>query len=316
MATILVTGCAGFIGSNFVNIYTKRFPKDSVIGIDDLSTGKKENLNSKIVFYEGSILDTKLLNKISKKHQFEYIIHFAALPSVFYSVENPFLTSQINTLGTINLLELSRKRKVKRFIFSSSAAVYGNTTTVPIKEKTASKKPLSPYSLQKLSSEQFCQLFSKLYNLETICLRYFNVYGPGQHGNSAYSTVVSAWLEALYFPKNKKAFIEGNGQQTRDFCYVNDVVNANILALKSKNKFCGEAVNIASGRKTTIIEIKNVIEKLTGLKLDLEKRPARSGDIKHSLADIKLAKKLINFRAQTQLNYGLKETIKWFIKRT
>ncbi len=315
MANILVTGCAGFIGSNFVNNYLKKFPKNTVIGLDDFSTGKKENVNKKIIFYKGSILNKNFLDKIFKKHKIDYLFHFAALPSVSFSIANPYHTSLINTLGTIHLLEFSHQYKIKRFIFSSSAAVYGNAKNLPIKELASQVKPASTYALQKYSAENFCQLFSSLYNLDTVCLRYFNVFGPGQFGNSAYSTVISAWLEALYFPNNKKAFIEGNGKQTRDFCYVDDIVNANILAAQSKQKLNGQVINIASGKKTSLIEIKNIIEKLTGKKILLEKRPPRVGDIKDSVAEIKLAKKLIKFQSKTSLERGVEKTIKWFKNR-
>lgn len=315
MTTILVTGCAGFIGSNFVNIYLKKFPKDGVVGIDDFSTGKKENVNKNINFYKGSILDKRFLDKIFKKHKIDYLFHFAALPSVSFSIENPYHSSLVNTLGTVHLLEFSHHYKVKRFVFSSSAAIYGNSKKLPIKELFNQAKPLSTYALQKHSAENFCQLFSNLYNLDTVCLRYFNVYGPGQFGGSAYSTVISAWLEALYYPKNKKGFIEGNGKQTRDFCYVDDIVNANLLAIKAKRKLNGQVINIASGKKTSLNQIKNIIEQQTGKKLQLEKRPERIGDVKNSVADTKLAKKLLNFQTKTSLQKGISKTITWFKNR-
>ena len=237
-STILVTGCAGFIGSNFIKNFIKKFPKVEIIGIDDLSSGRQSEIPKETIFYKGSILDTTLLKKIFNKHKISYVFHFAAIPRVSYSVENPVETSNVNISGTVNLLNISSKYKIKRFIFSSSSSVYGGAKNMPTSELEKTN-PKSPYAMQKYACEGFCKIFSDLFNLETVCLRYFNVFGPGQYGDSAYSTVISAWLESLYFPKNKKAFMEGNGKQSRDFCYVDNVVLANILAMKTKKSFNG-----------------------------------------------------------------------------
>jgi len=312
---ILVTGCAGFIGSNFVKTFKKRFPKVKIVGIDDFSTGRKESVDKDVVFYKGSILNKKLLDKIFKKHKPEYVFHFAALPRVSFSVENPVLTSEVNILGTVNLLDFSRKNKVKRFIYSSSSSIYGGAKVVPTKESENFADPKSPYAIQKYTGEPFCKVFSELYGLDTVCLRYFNVFGPGQYGDSPYSTVVSAWLEAAYFPKIKKAFIEGDGRQSRDFCYVDNVVEANILAMLSKNKLGGICMNIAHGEKTNLIEIKKLIEKYTDKKIFLEKRPTRIGDVRHTLANIGLAKKLIGYKPNVNFIEGLKRTVVWFETR-
>lgn len=175
--------------------------------------------------------------------------------------------------------------------------------------------PKSPYAVQKYIGEPFCKIFSELFGLDTICLRYFNVFGPGQYGDSPYSTVVSAWLESIYFPNKKSAFIEGVGTQSRDFCYVDNVISANILAMKSKRSFRGEVLNIACGEQTKIKVVKSLMEKYTGKKLNLEKRPPRLGDVKHTLADISKAKKLIGYSASVNFENGLKETIEWFKSR-
>lgn len=246
--TILVTGCAGFIGSNFVRQFNKKFPKTKIIGIDDFSTGRKDALHASVVFYKGSILNARLLKNVFSKHKPEYVFHFAALPRVSYSVKYPRYTSEINIVGTVALLEASKKYGVKRFIYSSSSSVYAEARKIPTKEAENPVNPESPYAVQKYSGELFCKLFSELYGLDTVCLRYFNVFGPGQYGDSPYSTVISAWLEALYFPKNAKAYIEGDGNQSRDFCYVDNVVEASMLSARSKKSFKGDAFNIGAGK--------------------------------------------------------------------
>jgi UDP-glucose 4-epimerase len=313
--TILVTGCAGFIGSNFIKQFRKNFPKTEIIGIDDFSTGRKDALESSIVFYRGSILDDRLLEKIFSKHKPGYVFHFAALPRVSYSIEHPRHTSEVNIVGTVSLLEASKNHGAKRFIYSSSSSVYGGAKKLPTKESENPPDPKSPYAAQKYIGEPFCKIFSELFELDTICLRYFNVFGPGQYGDSPYSTVVSSWLESIYFPKKKSAFIEGDGNQSRDFCYVDNVVLANILAMKSKRNFKGEVFNVAYGDQTKINEVKRLIEKYTGKKLNLEKRSSRLGDVRHTRADIAKARKLIGYNPRINFEDGLKETIEWFKSR-
>lgn len=313
--SILVTGCAGFIGSNFTKKFRNNFPKTKIIGIDDFSTGRKDALETSVTFYQGSILDKNLLDKIFSKHKPEYVFHFAALPRVSYSVEHPRHTSEVNIIGTVALLEASKNYNVKRFVYSSSSSVYGGAKKLPTKESENFPDPKSPYAVQKYIGEPFCRIFSELFGLDTVCLRYFNVFGPGQYGDSPYSTVISAWLESLYFPKKKTAFIEGNGNQSRDFCYVDNVVSANILAMKSKRKFMGDVLNIAHGSQIKINEIKKLIEKYTGKKLNLEKYPPRLGDVRHTLAEISKAKKLLGYNPEANFEDGLKKTIEWFRSR-
>lgn len=314
--TVLVTGCAGFIGSNFVKTFKKRFPRVGVVGIDNFATGRRDAVDKNIIFYEGSILDKNILENIFSKHRPEYIFHFAALPRVSYSVEEPVLTSEVNIVGTVNLLDISAKHKVKRFIFSSSSSVYGGAKKLPTKESENFPDPRSPYAAQKFAIEPFCRIFSDIYGMDTVCLRYFNVFGPGQYGDSPYSTVVSAWLEALYFPKaGKKPFIEGNGRQSRDFCYVDNVIDANILAMLSKKPLKGECINVAHGERTNLLEVKELIEKYSGKKLDLEKRQPRIGDVKDTQADISKAKKLLGYEPKINFEDGLVKTVDWYKKR-
>ncbi len=313
--SILVTGCAGFIGSNFTKEFRKRFPKINGIGIDDFSTGRKELLDPAARFYEGSILDEELIERIFSRHKPAYVFHFAAIPRVSYSVEYPRRTSEVNIVGTVALLEASKKHKVKRFIYSSSSSVYGGAKKLPTKESENNPCPKSPYALQKYAGESFCGMFSELHGLDTVCLRYFNVFGPGQYGDSSYSTVISALLEALYFPKKKKAFLEGDGNQSRDFCYVDNVVFANILAMESKKKLRGEACNVGHGERRNVNEVKKLLEAYTGRKIDAEKRPPRQGDVRHTHADISRAKELLGYEPHISFEEGLKRTVAWFENR-
>lgn len=314
--TVLVTGCAGFIGGNFVKKLKEEFPEITIIGIDDFSTGRQDAFNQKeICFYEGSILDRELLKNIFSKHKPEYVFHFAALPRVSFSVENPYQTNQVNVGGTVALLEESKNHGVKRFIYSSSSSVYGRADSLPVREVYHRPNPMSPYALQKYIGEKYCKMFGDLFGLSTVSLRYFNVFGPGQYGDSPYSTAIAAWLESLYFPNNKKGFLEGDGTQSRDFCYVDNVVKANILAMQSQENLMGEEFNIAHGERTSLNDVREKIEEFTGKKLELEKRPSRAGDVPHTHADISKAKELLRYEPEIKFDEGLKKTIEWFESR-
>lgn len=313
--TILVTGCAGFIGSNFVRQFKAQFPDATIIGIDNFATGRKSEVDPSITFYEGSIADADLVEKIFTKHSPEFIFHFAALPRVSYSVEEPVKTSETNILGTLTLLQAAKNHKAKRFIFSSSSSVYGGAANLPTAEADNIPNPKSPYALQKYASEHACRIFSDLHGLDTVVLRYFNVFGPGQYGDSPYATVIAAWLESIYSPQKKQLFLEGDGKQSRDFSYVDNVVDANILAMQSEKKFKGDIFNIANGERIDLLQTKELIEKYTGTKLNLENRPERLGDVKHSHADIAKARKILGFSPRISFAEGLKRTIAWNQKR-
>ncbi len=313
--TILVTGPAGFIGSNFVKEFAIAYPQTQIIGIDDFSTGRKELLAPSITFYEGSICNRELLDKIFAKHQPEFVFHFAALPRVSYSLAEPTKTAKVNIVGTIQLLEVAKNHGTKRVILSSSSSVYGGAKIMPTAEADNAPNPLSPYALQKYTDELFAKLFSDLYGLETVCLRYFNVFGPNQFGDSAYATVISAWLEGLYFPGKKELFIEGDGSQSRDFCYVSNVVQANIKAMEAPQKINGEVFNVAHGERTDLKTVKNLIEQFTKKTLTLTKRPTRPGDVAHSHADISKAKQWLSYQPNVDFKTGLKKMVQWFESR-
>jgi len=314
--SVLVTGAAGFIGGNFIRIFRARYPKTRIVGIDNLSSRPRALPPKGIVFYRGSITDGRLVEKIFRKHKPEYVFHFGAVPRVSLSVQRPADTTLANIYGTVLLLEKSRDYKVKRFIFSSSSSVYGGAKILPTKEKENPPRPVSPYALQKYAGELFCSMFSKLYSLDTVSLRYFNVFGPGQYGDSPYSTVISAWLEGLYFPKRgRRPFLEGDGKQSRDFCFVDNVGEANVLAMEAPGRFNGDVFNIAHGERTNLLAVKKTIERLTGRKLALEYRPPRLGDVLNTHADIAKARKILGYGPKTNFEDGLGLTVEWFKQR-
>ena len=299
---ILVTGGAGFIGSHLVDGLIERGHK--VVVIDNLSTGKKENVNKKAKFYKIDICSPKI-KEIFKKEKPEVVFHLAALPRVPLSVKDPVLTSKVNILGTVNIFKASVDFKVKRIIFASSSSVYGDQKKLPLREDMI-PNPISPYGLQKLVCEQFAKLFSNLYKIPIVSLRYFNVYGPRVDFDSQYSLVIGKFLKQK--AEGKPLTIYGNGNQTRSFCYVDDVVEANILAMKSKKIKGGEVINIGSEKSYSV----NYLAKLIGGKVKY--LPPRPGDVLHTKADITLAKKLLNWSPKVSLEEGLEKTRQWFEK--
>jgi len=239
----------------------------------------------------------------------DYVFHQAALPSVPRSVKNPIESNNTNINGTLNVLLAAKDNSVKKVIYASSSSVYGDTPTLPKKEEMM-PSPLSPYAVSKLAGEYYCQVFSNVYNLPTVSLRYFNVYGPRQDPNSEYAAVIPKFVKSII--ENKQPVIFGDGKQTRDFSYIDDVVNANILAAESK---AIGVFNIACGKRITIKSLAETIMKLTGKKLKIKYDKPRPGDIMHSLADITKAKKSFNYKPEFNIEKGLKETIKWFTKQ-
>ena len=325
MKRVLVTGGLGFIGSNLVKRLVKEGYKVEVV--DDLSSGSIDSISElkvrnvpvglldtylqngneevDVLSIHGDFADDAMLNRVSLK-TYDSIFHLAAVPRVEYSVDFPSLTTDINVMRTIKLMTAS-VGNIEKFIFSSSSAIYGNVEdNYPAKEN-GNYKPTSPYGLQKLVVEQYCSIFSELYNLQSVCLRYFNVYGPGQLGDSPYSTAVSAWMDKL--KKGLPLRSDGDGLQTRDMIYIDDVVEANILCEKTENKLSGEILNIGTGFS---ISNSQILETLSN-KFDFEvtNAPERKGDVKHTKADMSKTLDFLNFTARVSFEDGLEKTIDW-----
>lgn len=300
---IVVTGGAGFIGSHLVDALVKE--GNQVVTIDNLSTGKKEQVNPKARFLKVDISSAPTLLRIFKQERPTCVFHLAAIPRVPLSVEDPITTSKVNILGTINVLKAAADTNVGRLIFASSSSVYGNQKEMPLKESMI-PHPISPYALQKYTAEQFAKLFSVLYRLPVVSLRYFNVYGPRNDIDSDYSLVIGKFLQQ--HRKGKPLTIFGDGRQTRAFCYVDDVVDANTRAMKSKSVRGGDIINIGGTQSYSV----NYLSRLIGGKVI--HLPSRVGDIRHTQVDGKLAKKLLGWEPKTSFEEGMRKTKEWFLK--
>lgn len=297
----LVTGGAGFIGSHIA----ERLLKDGheVIVIDDFSTGKMENLpvdDERLTVIEGDIRGFDPLVKIMEG--VDWVFHQAAVASVPKTVHDPIGSSAVNYAGTLNILEAARINKVKRVVFASSAALYGDELTLP-KIETMSPVALSPYAVDKMASEYACMMYKTLYGLETVALRYFNVYGPRQDPSSPYSGVISIFIDRLKAGSNPTIY--GNGEQTRDFIYVDDVVEANMMAITNE-RAGGEVFNIATGERSTLNNLLKILCRIAGKEFSPEYDDVRDGDIKDSYANIEKANKLMSFTSKVELKEGLK----------
>ncbi len=307
---ILITGGSGFIGSNLTHSLYK---DNEIIVIDDLSTGYFENIfelveKKLITFIKGSISDLKLLQE--NFLDVDYVLHQGAIPSVPRSIKNPILSNKANIDGTLNVLVAARDCNVEKVIFASSSSVYGDTPTLP-KIETMCPSPLSPYAVTKLCGEHYCRIFYEAYGLRTTSLRYFNVYGPRQNPKSEYAAVVPKFISSTI--RGNPIEIYGDGEQTRDFTFVEDVVNANLLSCVSK-KSDGKILNIAGGKRISINELALKIMKILGKEVEIIYRERREGDVKDSLADISLAKNLIDYAPSYSFDKGLDKTIEYFKK--
>lgn len=304
----LVTGGAGFIGSNLVEVLVNR--GEHVRVLDNLSTGKKVNLRSfleRIEWVEGDIRDAKICQKAMAG--IEVVLHQAALPSVPRSVADPVLTNEVNVTGTLNLLCAARNADVKRFVYAASSSAYGDSDTLP-KIETMTAKPLSPYAVSKLTGEYYCQIFSTLYSLPTISLRYFNIFGPKQDQNSEYAAVVPRMISALV--QDQPGTIYGDGAQSRDFTYIEDCVQAILSAAVARAEVSGEVMNVSYGTNVTVNELHRKIADLLGKKIQPAYEQSRAGDVKHSLADISKARRLLGYNPEYSIDRGLEKTIAWW----
>lgn len=304
MARVLVTGGAGFIGSHLVEALVSK--NHQVTVLDNLSSGKKSNLDSvknKIKFIKGDISNSALLKKACAKQ--DCVFHLAAIASVPYSIQHPLDTHEVNTTGTLKVLLAARDAKVKRFVYSSSAAVYGDEPSLP-KREASPLKPQTPYALTKLAGEQYTLMFHKLYGMETIALRYFNVFGPRQDPKSPYSGVITKFISAL--KAKQQPTIYGDGMQTRDFVFVSDVVQANINAMTAPA--AGKVFNIATGIQVSVKEMLAHLSEILKSKVSPKYAPRQPGDILHSVADISEAKKSLHFSPIVTFHEGLEKTVK------
>lgn len=311
MVRVLVTGGAGFIGSHLTEALLKRGHWVRVL--DDFSTGKRENLIFQETYpfleiMEGDIRDLSICKEAVKG--IDYIFHQAALPSVQRSVEDPKTSHEVNTGGTLNILLAAREGKAKRVIYASSSSIYGDTPTLP-KHEGMPSDPLSPYALQKYIGEQYCRLFYQLYGLETVSLRYFNIFGPRQDPNSIYSAVIPKFIDALIH--NRSPIIFGDGEQTRDFTYIENVIQANLLAM-SVDHLHGEAINIACGKQTSLNQLLDILKRILKSNLSPIYQEPRPGDVRHSLADIHRGREMIQYEPVVGVEVGLEKTAEYFKK--
>ncbi len=305
---VVVTGGAGFIGSHIAAALSATGAR--VIVLDDLSTGHRENIEEiggDIEFIQGSVADQDLLLKAFA--DVELVYHEAAIPSVPRSVEAPRQTHIASVDGTFSLLLAARERKVRRVVYAASSSAYGDQPTLPKVEHMA-PDPLSPYAVAKLVGEYYCKVFSRVYGLETVALRYFNVFGPRQDPGSQYSGVVSRFVSALF--GNQRPVIYGDGEQSRDFTYIDNVVAANLSAADAKGA-SGKVINVANGQRVTLNELLAVVKDLVGKpEVTAEYLEPRVGDVKHSLADITMARELLGYESKVDLREGLRRTIEWW----
>ncbi|HOE96577.1 MAG TPA: SDR family oxidoreductase [Candidatus Sumerlaeota bacterium] len=309
MANYLVTGGAGFIGSNLVEYLLDA--GEAVRVLDDFETGRRENLAPfarRIELIEGSLTDADACRRAVA--DIDYVLHQGAIPSVPRSVDEPVRTSQVNVMGTIQLLEAARAAGVRRVVYAASSSAYGDQEQ-PAKDEGLLPAPLSPYAAAKLAGEYFCQAYSRSMGLETVCLRYFNVFGPRQDPTSTYSAVIPLFVTAVI--EGRQPIIYGDGTQSRDFTYVENNVRANILAATTPKPVAGRVINVACGASYSLLELFDVIRRYFDSEIEPEFAPPRPGDVKHSLADITLARELLGFEVTVDFHEGLRRTMEWYL---
>ena len=303
----LVTGGAGFIGSNTVEELVRR--GHSVVVLDDLSSGKEDNLaeiRNKITFIKGSITDIEVVRKAM--HEAEYVLHLGARTSVPRSVKDPIDTNKINIEGTLNVLVAAKELKVKRVVFAASSSAYGETPTLP-KVETMQPQPISPYGVTKYVGELYGQTFGRCYGLENVSLRYFNIFGPRQDPSSPYSGVLAKFCTA--FLEDTPPLVFGDGEQTRDFTYVENAVQANLLACEAPNA-SGRVFNVGVGERISLNEVLRELGKITGKRLEAKYEPPRDGDIRDSQADISQARECLDYDPRVSFEEGLARTFEWY----
>ncbi|MBU8595616.1 LPS biosynthesis protein WbpP [Shouchella clausii] len=307
MATYLITGGAGFIGSNIAKALVAKGEKVKIL--DNFNTGKKDNIAEfidEIEVIDGDFTNEKTVQSALK--QVDVVFHQGAIPSVPKSIQNPIESNHANVSGTLQLLQGAVEARVSRFIYAASSSAYGDSETLP-KHEQLPGNPMSPYAVSKYTGELYCKVFYNLYGLETVSLRYFNVFGPRQDPNSKYAAVIPSFIKAML--NDKPPTIFGDGTQSRDFTFIDNVVAANLLAANAP-KLQGESVNIGGGASIDLNSLVDEINVLLGKQIQANYGPERPGDVKHSLADIHLAEKLIAYRPTVSFQEGLRQTVEWF----
>ena len=308
---VLVTGGGGFIGSNLAHALLQR--GDEVRVLDNFSTGNRTNLadlTGEIEVVEGELRSYERVHAATRG--VEVVFHQGALPSVPRSVQDPLTTGAVNVEGTLNVLLAARDEGVRRIVFASSSSVYGNSGELP-RIESANPDPISPYGVSKLAAERYCVSFSRVYALETVALRYFNLFGPNQDPTSQYSAVIPRFLTAI--ADDRPVSIYGDGSQRRDFTYVDNVVDANLLAAEAKDAN-GAVLNIATGRATSVNELADVIGTLLERPVEREQHPARAGDVRDSWADIGRAEEVLGWEPRVSLEAGLQRVAETFLSRS
>ena len=309
MALHLITGIAGFIGSSIARALLEQGEK--VRGIDNFATGKRENLAEiagRIDFREADLLDLDAMH--SACQGVDYVFHEAAIPSVPKSVLDPLGSNRANVDGTVNLLVAARDAKVRRVMYAASSSAYGDTPTLP-KHEEMIPNPISPYAVAKLASEHYMTSFYRCYGLETVSLRYFNIFGPRQDPTSPYSGVLAKFITLML--RGEQPTIFGDGGQSRDFTYIDNAVSANLLAARAPSaKVAGRMFNVATGTRVDLNETFQVLKKLTGYQGEVKYGPEREGDIKHSLADISRAQSAFGYEPKVNFEDGLRRTVEWY----
>lgn len=308
----LVTGGAGFIGSNLTRALLAS--GQSVRVLDNFLTGKRENLaglaeahGEAFELIEGDLRDLETVRKAAAG--IEFVLHQGALPSVPRSVADPVLSNEINVAGTVNLLVAARDAGVRRVVFAASSSAYGDTPQLP-KRETMTPNPKSPYAAQKLAGEYYLRIFYEIYGLETVSLRYFNVFGPRQDPKSTYAAVIPRFITTVL--RGVPPTVYGDGLQTRDFTYIDNVIQANLAACLAPKTACGKVVNIACGERVSLLDILEIVYGLAGKRVPPKFEPGRVGDVRDSLADISLARDLIGYDPKVSFSEGLAQTFTWF----
>jgi UDP-glucose 4-epimerase len=309
MAMYLITGIGGFIGSSLARTLLSR--GDQVRGVDNFSTGNRENLNGildHVDFREADITDLGAMHKACAG--VDFVLHQAAIPSVPKSVLDPLGSNQANVDGTVNVLVAARDAKVKRVVYAASSSAYGDTPTLP-KHEGMKPDPISPYAVAKLASEHYLISFYRCYQLETVALRYFNIFGPRQDPSSPYSGVLAKFITVML--RGEQPAIYGDGEQSRDFTYIDNAVEANLLACKAPAAHvAGQVFNVATGRRVTLNETFKLLRSLTSYSGEPQYGPERGGDIKHSLADISKAEAALGYKVKVDFEEGLRRTVDWY----